>query len=339
MASTALLQFEIDLPLIALAKKIGVPAAQRAWRLSVSAVQALAHIVREERIRCDFQPRRSLYLAGTAYGSRALRAEVDARTDAGIDGRFVKRNELLEHYGIDRTGAIESPGSASANPAQLTAALLRRCITQGARIYAPADVQAVATDQAGVMLALASGPVIRATTAIFCTGYELLKAMPLDGHAVKSTWAIATHPLANLPSWIRSTLVWEASNPYLYIRATSDGRILAGGEDEDSGTRHADRATLLHKSRTIVRQLEGLLPSLSLRVSHRWAGAFGESPTGLPIIDAVPGLPHCYSATGFGGNGITHSVIAAKVIVAALTGTPDVDADLFRAPSARTQPR
>ena len=27
-------------------------------------------------------------------------------------------------------------------------------------------------------------------------------------------------------------MIWEASDPYLYIRGTPDGRVLVGGEDE-----------------------------------------------------------------------------------------------------------
>jgi len=32
---------------------------------------------------------------------------------------------------------------------------------------------------------------------------------------------------------------------------------------------------------------------------------------------------------GFGGNGITYSVIAAQIVAAALAGRPDPDADLY----------
>jgi glycine/D-amino acid oxidase-like deaminating enzyme len=28
-------------------------------------------------------------------------------------------------------------------------------------------------------------------------------------------------------------MIWEASDPYLYLRTTPDGRIICGGEDED----------------------------------------------------------------------------------------------------------
>jgi glycine/D-amino acid oxidase-like deaminating enzyme len=65
---------------------------------------------------------------------------------------------------------------------------------------------------------------------------------------------------------------------------------------------------------------------------YEWAGAFGRSVTSLPLIGAAPGMPHGHAVMGFGGNGITHSVVAAQVIAAALRGQLHPDADLFEFP-------
>lgn len=331
MASTALLQFEIDLPLAKLADRIGTAAARRAWHRSHQAVQRLIRIVAADGIRCGLRTRSSLYLAGTTYGARFLRHEVEERTRAGLPGEFVSGADLRSRFGIGRTGAIASTGNATANPVQLAAGLLRRVIARGGRVFAPADVQEVASDSAGVVLGLAGGQSVIARHAVFCTGYELLAAIPLHGHTVKSTWAIATAPLKTRPDWLGSTLVWEASSPYLYLRTTHDGRLVAGGEDEDSATRHEVVSSLRLKRATIARKVRALLPELGdVTPSHIWAGAFGESPTGLPLIGAVPGLPRCYAVAGFGGNGITHSVIASEVVSHAIHGQRDVDGDLFR---------
>lgn len=332
LASTALLQFEIDLPLSALAEKIGVAKARRAWQRSLSAVRGLGDLVARERIRCGWEAKESLYLAGDSYGARALRREERARERAGIPGKFIGPARLRSQYGIERTGALVSSGSATANPAQLTAGLLRRCAARGARIYSPADVCEISAGRDGVVLGLANGPALIANDVILCTGYEMLPAIPLAGHTVKSTWAIATEAVRELPAWLRTTVLWEGSDPYLYLRTTADGRIIAGGEDEESATRHRDGRALLSKSARILRKVEALVPGIEPRVSHRWGGAFGESPTGLPIIDRVPGMHHCHVLAGFGGNGITHSVIGSEIIATAIGGGRDPDSDLFRAP-------
>lgn len=334
MASTSLIQFEIDLPLTDLIARLGRPKATRAWRRSVLAVRALAHLVKRERIRCGFAPRSSLYLAGDAFGHRALRAEARARAAAGIPGRFLDADALGRTFNIDRTGAILSTGSAVANPVQLTAGVLRRAIVRGARVHAPADVRDVASTRRGVLLTLSDGHVVRASHAVFCTGYELLRAVPLRGHRVASTWAMASAPVAKLPAWLGSTIVWEGSNPYLYLRTTAEGRVIAGGEDVMSPTAYTERSLLRSKAAAIERKVATLLPGVSLTVTHRWGGAFGTSPSGLPIIDGVPGLRGCHVVAGFGGNGITYSAIAAVVIADRVTGRRDPDAELFRAPRA-----
>ena len=50
MASTALVQYEIDTPLITLTRKIGKEKAVRAWRRSRLAVEALAARLSELRV-------------------------------------------------------------------------------------------------------------------------------------------------------------------------------------------------------------------------------------------------------------------------------------------------
>ena len=42
-------------------------------------------------------------------------------------------------------------------------------------------------------------------------------------------------------------------------------------------------------------------------------------------------MDHAFAVMGFGGNGITHSVIASEIVGAAIRGKTDPDADLYRA--------
>lgn len=331
MASTALLQFELDVPLSVLIDRVGERTARRAWQRSWRGVQSLRRLVANERIRCSWRNCSSLYLAGSAYGSRALRTEHAARAVAGLPGHVVSSSALAGRYGITRAAAILSTGAASANPAQLTAGLLRRGISRGLRVYTSADVQEVSTDRDRVVLGVVDGPVVVAGFAVFCTGYEAPTALPMQDERLKSTWAMATAPLKRVPAWLRRTIVWEASDPYLYLRSTPDGRLIAGGEDEKTAGRHLDVAAMAEKAKRISAKVQALLPALSFRVTHRWAGVFGESSTGLPTIDAIPGIRRCYAVAGYGGNGITFSMIAAEIIAAAITGRADEDARLFRA--------
>jgi glycine/D-amino acid oxidase-like deaminating enzyme len=329
-ASTALVQFEIDTPLVELSRMIGQRSAERAWRRSAAAVVKLRDLVRRERIRCGWRESNSLYVAGDAYGHRALHAEAEARAAAGVPGDYLKGSELMERFGIDRTAAIVSPGAAQADPVQLAAGLFRRAAKKGVNIYAPVAVKAMEADRTGVTLATDDNAEITARHAIFCTGYEVLKSIPDKGHRASSTWALASTPGTDAPAWLDRHLVWEASEPYLYIRRTHDGRIIAGGEDEPYSDTHSNRRLLYEKTEAIAGKLRALLPALRFEIECRWAGAFGESNTGLPFVGAVPGYPSCYAVMGFGGNGITYAVIAADIVSALIAGKQAPDADLYR---------
>jgi glycine/D-amino acid oxidase-like deaminating enzyme len=87
-----------------------------------------------------------------------------------------------------------------------------------------------------------------------------------------------------------------ASDPYLYLRTDSTGRVLVGGEDEDFADAAARDAALPRKIDTIERKLRRLMPQIDASPMHAWSGTFGTSRTGLPAIGAVPGHPNCYAA-------------------------------------------
>jgi glycine/D-amino acid oxidase-like deaminating enzyme len=82
----------------------------------------------------------------------------------------------------------------------------------------------------------------------------------------------------------------------------------------------------------IERKLKRLFPRLDTRAAFAWCGSFGISTTGMPTIGAIPGLPNCYVAMGYGGNGITFAMIAAQVLRGMITGTGDPDVDLVSLP-------
>jgi glycine/D-amino acid oxidase-like deaminating enzyme len=286
LASTAMLQFEIDQPLTKLADKIGPARATQAWRHSYWATQALVALVKREQIRCGLKRRSALYVAGDDMGSRGLEHESIARNRVGIPGEYLARRALNSRFGINRSGAILSPNSAIANPIQLAAGLLRRA--------------------------------------------EVLKCLPKQGTKITSSWAIASQTHSRYPAWLDKILLWEASTPYLYLRTTPDGRVIVGGEDEDVDLASYRSRSIDRKSRQLVDKVEALVPGLKIRPTRKWTGAFGESLDGLPLIDAVPGMPRCFAVMGFGGNGTIYSLIAADIVPRLLQGRTSKDASLYR---------
>lgn len=327
-ATTALVQFEIDQPLSLLSAKIGKDAARQAWRRSRLSVMNLGARIAELGIRCDMARTPSLYLAGNLLDPSGLREEASARAEAGIHAAYLTAAALKETFGIARNAAILSDDNLTLDPRKLTAGLLNEALRRGARLHAPVEAVSITHHRDEVVIATKDGPSIRAGHAVLATGYELIDPVPATGHEIISTWAIATKPQKRA-IWPRAAMIWEASAPYLYLRATPDGRIICGGEDEDFTDEERRDALIGRKSARIAAKLSKLLPGVDPTPEFAWAGAFGATSTGLPRIGAVPGKPRLFSVMGYGGNGITYSQIASEIVASALDGRDDADAPLF----------
>ena len=327
VASTALVQYEIDTPLCMLSRKIGKANAMRAWRRSRLAVEAVAARLSELKVQ-DVTRRDGLYLAGNTLDAAGLEREHAARREAGLPDRLLSRKELKQRFGLSRSAALLAYGNLVIDPRKAAHAMLAAATQNGARVFAPVDIVDIDCHARSATAITDRGHTIRCRTLVMATGYEFPKFVPARGHKIISTYAIAT---VKQPKrlWPGQCTIWEASEPYLYLRTTPEGRIICGGEDEDFVDEKKRDRLLARKTRTLQNKLQKLLPGVSTEIDFAWCGSFGQSSTGLPIIGAIPKMPHCFAALGYGGNGITYSRIAADVIASAVIGRPDCDADLY----------
>ncbi len=325
-ASTALVQYEIDTPLRELVRKIGHRDAVRAWRRSRLAVISLKAHLHEAEIPST--SRSSLFLAGNKLDSVALALEARARLAAGLETVFLSRAALKQRFGIARSSALLGFDNLTVNPRYMAAAFLKRAGKSGLKIFAPVDIADIEATKTRIVATTREGCRIRCRRLVLATGYELPKIVPAKGHKIGSTWALATPPQRHR-LWPEECLIWEASDPYLYMRTTDDGRVICGGEDEEfSNTEHRD-ALISRKTAVLQRKLGKLFPQLDVTAEFVWTSSFGESRTGLPTIGEIPGYPNCWATLGYGGNGITYSRIAAEILRTAFLGGQDEDADLF----------
>jgi glycine/D-amino acid oxidase-like deaminating enzyme len=328
-ASTALVQYQIDVPLILLARKMGEVDAVRAWRRSHQAVQGLAARTRALGIVPNLVRRDSLYLAGDLLDARKLKQEAEARRAAGLETTYFTRSGLRERFGISRSAALLGYGDLEIDPRQLTAGYLRAAQAYGAKVYAPVEVTEVVSKARYVSAQTKQGPAIHCRRLVFATGYELPDCVPANNHRIFSTYAMATWPQARR-LWPQRCFIWEASSPYLYLRATADGRVIIGGEDEPFADEEKRDALLPAKIKALRKKLAKLFPQLDTTPVFQWAGSFGSSDDGLPSIGEIPGMKNCWAVLGYGGNGITYARIASEIIRTAFAGGKDPDGDLYR---------
>jgi glycine/D-amino acid oxidase-like deaminating enzyme len=327
-ASTALLQYELDVPLTHLTRSIGKEAAESAWRRSRLVVSALAERSARLDIEADLTPRDTLYLAGNQLDADGLAAEARARRRIGMEVELLGRGELRERYGLARSAALRSAGNFVAEPRKLAAGYLRVALERGAKLFAPVDVVHVEERRRDVLARTSQGLQIRARHVVFATGYEVVSGVRARGHSIHSTWVIATRPQRR-SLWPTECMIWEAADPYLYLRTTADGRVICGGADEPFSDAAARDARSERKYALLARRLQQIFPELDATPDFAWAGSFGSSASGTPIIGRVPRKRRLYMVLGCGGNGITFSMLAAQLLGSMLSGEVDRDARLF----------
>jgi glycine/D-amino acid oxidase-like deaminating enzyme len=230
-ASTAMLLWEIDRSLGELTQLYGLDRAARCHRASFQAVIGLQNLVAQHRLPCQMRRKRSLYLAA-GETAKPLHEEMALRRRVDLPGNLLDHAALLTTIGIARAGAILSPAAADADPVQLTRGLLELSLRRGAQLF-KANAIAFDAGNSAISVVLDSGREIEARFVVLATGYVLPGIVRPTIQRVASSWAIATTPQPqNL--WKDEVLIWEDSRNYNYARPTKDGRIIFGGEDDET---------------------------------------------------------------------------------------------------------
>ena len=111
-ASTALLQYEIDVPLRELIKQVGPAAATRSYRLCREAIGKLQRLATRLKIDCGFERKPSLFLARHQREIPELREEFRLRRKMGIELEFYDAPAIQARFPFSRPAALFSNGSS-----------------------------------------------------------------------------------------------------------------------------------------------------------------------------------------------------------------------------------
>ncbi|WP_343671140.1 FAD-dependent oxidoreductase [Chitinophaga sp.] len=145
-----------------------------------------------------------------------------------------------------------------------------------------------------------------------------LRCTPYRSYAIAVRLADNAYPNA---------LLYDMHEPYHYYRTqVVNGKkyLVVGGEDHKTG--HVENTD------QCFRNLEALVrEQFNVKsVDYKWSSQFYESADGLPYIGYMPGQPdNVYVATGFGGNGMVYSGVAAMVIRNIIVGKHRATEKLF----------
>lgn len=327
-ASTSLIQYEIDTPLHELIKKVGHDNAVRSYELCLKSINTLKSICNKISNKEIFEKKCSLQIASHKKDVKALEKEFEVRKSLDFDVDLLDAKQLLSKFNLKKEAGILSKNAAQVDAYLITHALLHAIQKSGNNIYDHTEIVNIEHRKQGVVLKTQQGHIISSKKLIIACGYESQRYLSKKVQDIFTTYVILTEPLRQKKIWYNNCLIWETADPYLYMRITNENRILIGGKDTPYRVRDPF-ALRDRKAIDLQKSFQKLFPHLPCKIDFKWAGAFATTKEGLPFIGCVPERPNTYFALGFGGNGITFSVIAAQIITNLINGKNDKDAALF----------
>jgi glycine/D-amino acid oxidase-like deaminating enzyme len=308
---------------------VGQERAVDAYRGCLAGLSALSGLARQLG-DVGFRRRSSLYLASNARDAKRLQKEGRLRRRFGLPCDTWGRRELAREFeAAPSTTALWTTRAAEVDPYRLCRALLARCQERDFVLALRTTALGLVPQPRHVEVHTDRG-VLRAAHVVVAAGYESARFLPAPVASLHSTFAVVTEPLYVFDGWPERCLIWESARPYLYLRTTSDGRVLVGGRDVRFQNAQRRDARVHRVARQLLGDARRLLPRLELVGAYAWAGTFGETKDGLGYIGPHPALDEriCF-ALGYGGNGITYSVLAARVLTARILGRKDRYASTF----------
>jgi glycine/D-amino acid oxidase-like deaminating enzyme len=327
-ASTGLLQYEIDTPLCELIDHVGQRRAVHAYRRGLAAIDELEALASLVPGGCGFSRRSSLYFASHAEHVARLEAEFSCRRAARLPVSYLNAAQLADRTSIQAPAALHSTGDAQLDPYAFTRGILARATALGLACYGDSRLLSATESGSDVRLSFAEAN-LTAKAVVYATGYEAHEQLRDFPANLNSTYAVATAPLDSQAGWPDGCLVWETARPYFYARQTDDGRAIFGGGDTEFADDHQRAKLFDRKADELMRRAAKLFPGIRCEAEYVWAGVFAETKDGLAYIGRPPGRDRTYFALGYGGNGITFSTIAARLIADLYLRRPNADAEVF----------
>jgi gamma-glutamylputrescine oxidase len=285
---------------------LGAKRASLLWRSSERWLERLADLAGDA-----FRPVGSLRLAADVGERDALAREVEALRGDGFAAEWL--DELPAPLDRLFSGAVVNPGDGAIDPVRWVRRLAQHAVAAGAGIVEHTRVDAGELDAPVVVIAV--------------DGLTSAVAPELAAHVTPARGQmLATEPV--------SRRLYErphyARHGFDYWQQLADGRLVVGGKRDaslESEQTTADETTPIVQDRLdgLVADLLGGMP----RITHRWAGIWGETPDRLPLVGRVPGRDNVWVAGGYSGHGNVLGFGCGDLVARAILGEKPRELEMF----------
>jgi glycine/D-amino acid oxidase-like deaminating enzyme len=121
-----------------------------------------------------------------------------------------------------------------------------------------------------------------------------------------------------------------ARDGYDYWQQLPNGTLVIGGGRDASLA--AERTSVEETTSIVQESLEALVVDLLgelPRVTHRWAGIWGETPDDLPLAGRLPGRERVWVVGGYSGHGNVLGFACGELVARAIAGETPAELGFF----------
>lgn len=330
LANTGLLQYSNDMMLYQLMQKIGKEKAVRFYQLCRKAMVQLREAAMEIDTQADFLDRSSFYFASEDSHVKMLHQEYKALSENGFEVEFLTESDIAAQYPFTKPAALRTHGDAEVNPYQFNRGILLE-LNKNKHVDLFEHTEVIQTNEmTNEVEVITSAGVLNSDHLIFATGYNKFFTFPGVKPEINRSYAIATEPIPDLSPWKDREMIWETKRPYLYMRTTADGRIIAGGLDEEKPNAPKKERTIEEHAEELQKKIQSLFPMFNIEIAYSWGAVFGESADGLPFIGRIPEKERTYCLLGYGGNGTVYSMLGAHILRDLIMNKKNADAEIVQ---------
>jgi glycine/D-amino acid oxidase-like deaminating enzyme/nitrite reductase/ring-hydroxylating ferredoxin subunit len=317
--TTAHLNTFMDTPYHVIQKKFGKEDAILTAKAIKDALQLIRANVLAYTIECGYKELPGYLFSKDKEQTEELEKIYTASIECAVPAQWVDEIPL----DIPFQKALEFTGQATFHPTRYLTALANAFIEKGGVILE--DCRITGVEEGDPHHVKSSKGDLQCRHFIYAThippGVNLLhfRCAPYRSYAM----AVKLEKKKDYPD----ALAYDMYNPYHYFRTQEiDGELffIAGGEDHKTGHEVNTESCFTRLEAHINKYFN------VKSVVNRWSSQFFEPADGLPYIGNLPGHPNnMYVATGFGGNGMVYSGVAALLLTDIITGIKSDYQQLF----------
>lgn len=171
-ASTAQLQYEIDIPLCEMSKIVGEDFASRAYHASLESIADVGKVLKEAKVNADYKSLSSVWLASYKKDVKLLEDEFEIRQKHGLPVEYLNEKDVLKKHNIKAPAALKNKEAAQMDCYAAATGLLKYHLKKKElELYSHTEIVDWKEGKNGYELETRRGHIIKCKYVIIATGF------------------------------------------------------------------------------------------------------------------------------------------------------------------------